>query len=415
MRLLAVMSKSFFEAAIFLNQTKNYQDNKIKKLILTEYFLDQQNLTVLKEAMSNRRLDGSYCGHKDDEKVIEEYLSSLSNQKLNELLQGLKLKTIDSFYGFPKVLKVFIKTLVPIINAYYLFKCSGGLLGFLSNYLDSKKVSKDPYIELTTKEEKLCSEYSQLFKEAAKGNKKYNKLYRDLIGTTDFSEQVLSGLLYYLKSLDLSDEYQTFEASDMLFKIEKHLLNGKKISDQGIMDELEVTIKDKLAKAYISVNKNEDFDSYSHQSKINKIYNAVNLFKDILTKIINKEQQLEKAPLTKIELNKITNFVLNYKRKILHFIIRTDAFVKEETLNPGVRLNDPYFTQGVQYSTYLDFWLSKVPEKNVNTENCDLSHGIVKKLIFDPNLIQNQTIFKKFFKEDLAPNIASISYDKLRL
>lgn len=364
------MSMSFFDAAMILMQPHNVRQDwrvqEFNKKILVEYLSAPENIVKLKNFLYGKRLDGNQWFGDDNKVILEEYISSLPKKQLNQLFQAVKIKKTEGINYFSPTVLQFFRILTPTINfiSTIFNNNEDGFLALLSNWMHNMQVSKKPELDLTFREKSRSMQYSRIFIDAAKDNKRYNQLYREIIKTAHTEEQILSGLLNYLKSL--TQQKFLIEAQCMLLKIEKVLFKGQELASDGVAEEVCLSVQRNLLIASNLMQarcKDVDIDSTTEKLKLFKLNNAVNIFRNLLNDVIKKEKQLEHDPLTKAQRDKLVEFVIDNKRKLLSFVLQSQAFSKEETLNTSVGwLGDPYVdVSGNRHDTYFDFWLTKVP------------------------------------------------------
>ena len=383
---------SFSDAFELLNESRKKSSlttEEIRKQILQYYLAHNEELRKIKKSLDNKKPDGSDWledEHKDDKETLKKYLEKEYRAKLKEIYETLDLKTVSrrSNNNFPIELDGALGFFKPIISfMFILFSAgNGGLIGMISRFLHDKEVAKNPTVDLN-EEEKGNSEYSYLFVAAAEESKQYNAVYREITKTAENKEQVLNGLLRYANNC-LKSKKQAAEAKKRLEEVEAVLLSGRDFTDEA-------------GKTYLCDIVNRNLDAVLRRMKIdvvtlplslenhikaNKIKTVKNTFAKLVNKVAERQRQLEEDPLTKAKIEEFNVFINEHKRKLLHFVIKTQAFAKEETLKPSLDLKEKYKDpkSGNEYDSYFDYWLSKVP--SAEEEALFVDHGSADKTIF---------------------------------
>lgn len=379
---------SFSDAFEQLNESRKksaLNTEEIREKILQYYLAHNEELRKIKKSLNNKKPDGSDWledEHKDDKETLKKYLETEYRAKLKEIYETLDLKAVSrrSNNNFPIELDGALGFFKPIISfMFILFSAgNGGLVGMISRFLHNKEVAKNPTIDLN-EEEKSNSEYSYLFVSAAEDSKQYNAVYREITKTAENKEQVLNGLLRYVNNC-LKSKKQAAEAKKRLEEVEAVLLGYRDFTGEA-------------GKAYLCdvVNRNLDavlrrmninLEDPGNIEKVEKIQTVKDIFKKLVNKVAERQRQIEEDPLTKAKIEEFTVFINEHKRKLLHFVIKTQAFAKEETLKPSVDLKEKYkdLKSGNEYNSYFDYWLSKVPSKSA--EALFVDHGSLDKMVF---------------------------------
>lgn len=355
-------------------KTAAQEEEELREKILHYYLSNATMLALLKEKRRNQKKNGSDwgTGEAEDRAALKEYLAAESLVELKQISAAIGLPVgaknnfseLDGVVGFFK----------PIISfMFVLFSAgNGGLIGMMSRFLHDREVAKNPTVDLN-EEEKNSSQYSYLFVAAAKEQKKYNAIYREIIKTADNQEQVLNGMLRHVNSSLKTREGST-EAKTRLSEVESVLLGGRIFDDDGVKH---------LCNA---VNRNLDAalklaGCLPFLEKIEKIKTVKDTFEKLAKKVAERERQLEEDPLTKAKREEFSIFINEHKRKLLHFVIKTQAFAKGETLKPNVRLTGAYRhpDSNAEYDSYFDYWLSKVPSATNPAVELDSANKMIFK------------------------------------
>lgn len=375
-----VVMASFSEAFEQLNESNKKSaltKEEIIKKILQYYLSHAEDLKKLKDSLGNLKKNRrDPWEDDDDEENLKEYLKAETRANLKEKYEALVLKsTSRRTNNFPIELDGALGFFKPIISFMFLLFSAGncGLIGVMSRFLHDKEVAKNPTIDLN-EEEKNNSEYSHLFASAAKENKQYNAVYREITKIAESKEQVLNGMLRYVNN-SLKSKNQAAEAKKRLEEVESVLLGGRNFTDEAgkryLCDMVNKNLDAALRKMSIDVTVPLDA---ANLEKVEKIQTVKNTFAKLFDKVAERQRQLEEDPLTKSKIEEFNIFINEHKRKLLHFVIKSQAFAKGETLKPGVDLKDKYKEE----DSYFDCWLSKVP----SAANTFEQHGRIDKMIF---------------------------------
>ena len=355
------MPASDFAATILeLNRTNRrktvaQEEIELREKILQYYLSNAAMLAVLKKKRRNKKKDGSVWLDGEDRAALDGYLAAEPLVELKQISAALGL-SVGANNNFPIELDGVLGFFKPIISfMFVLFSAgNGGLVGMMSRFLHDREVAKNPAIDLN-EEEKNSSKYSYLFVEAAKGNNKYNALYREIIKTADNQEQMLNGMLRYVNS-SLKTREASAEAKTRLSEVESVLLGGRSFDDTGIKHLCDAV--DKNLDAALKLSGGSLF-----LEKTEKIKTVKDTFAKLAKQVAERERQLEEDPLTKAKREEFSVFINEHKRKLLHFVVKTQAFAKGETLKPNVGLTGAYVDpkSNAEHDSYFDYWLTKVP------------------------------------------------------
>lgn len=359
-------------------KTEAQEELELRELILNYFISKPAELALLKEKRLHRKKDGSIWGAGGMEENIAAVKGYLDEEPL------IELKRMSAALGlsggannnFPIELDGILGFFKPIIGfMFVLFSAgNGGLIGMISRFLRDREVSKNPAIDLN-EEEKGSSKYSCLFVDAAaKGNKKYNALYREIIKTADNEEQVLNGMLRYVNS-SLKTREASAEAKTRLSEVESVLLGGRSFDSAGVRHICDAVDKNLDAALKLATNGVENLE------KKQKIETVKDTFAKLAEKVAERERQLEEDPLTKAKREEFSVFINEHKRKLLHFVVKTQAFAKGETLKPNVVLTRSYIDpkSNAEHDSYFDYWLTKVPSAEPEVESISEDKMIFKQ------------------------------------
>lgn len=369
--------------------------NKANKTKLIEKILElvlknNELLESIKERKKRKKLNGDGWEAGDDDcEVLKGHLEAESIDKLKEFEAALTSKPAPKTKASFKLDGMFagIGQLVEIFTGLFT-GAGGGFLGKLMQMFHQFNVSIDSNIALI-KEEMDASVHGKFFSNLGKTNKEINGVYRDLIEKNNNDQQVFNGLLRHVKTLHPK---QSKDAHKILKAAEYQLLGGR-FTEEGMANKVAARVTANLEQAIAKANTIHPSSTGSatmlplskHENKIE----SANLAVRSLVQLIKKqEEQLTSSHLKKDDKLKVYFETINNRRKLLHFIVKTDALANGKTLSA----EKPFSCDAMLQQ------LDKIPEYSV-VENIVES----KKQLFQADPATKTTgIFNLFEKQAAA-------------
>lgn len=372
---------------ILLDAINKANKKKLLEKILELILKDNEFLESIKESKKRKKLNGDGWEAGDDDcEVLKGHLEAESIDKLKEFEAALTGKPAPKTKASFKLDGMFagIGQLVEIFTGLFT-GAGGGFLGKLMQMFHQFNVSIDSNIALI-KEEMDASVHGKFFSNLGKTNKEINGVYRDLIEKSSNDEQVFNGLLRHVKTLHPK---QSRDAHKILKAAEYQLLGGR-FSEEGIADKVAARVTANLGKAIEQANavRSSLTDAETLLSVADykdKIESASTAVAELISKISAQEKLLTESNLKKDDKLKVYFETINNRRKLLHFIVKTDALANGKTLSAEKTFS---------YDTMLQ-QLDKIPEYSV-VENIVES----KKQLFQAGPATKTTgIFNLFEKQ----------------
>ena len=283
---------------------------------------------------------------RDDLPMLDELLGDTSLSGLNALHSELTMKPGAAAPAFEPTKNLegifsFVQPLMDMFSGFFKGE-GGGFFGQIISMFHKLQVAFDPTVALS-KEEIDASKYSELFLEAGKKDKSIHALYRKLQQETYSDEQKINGLLKHVKTL--TGNKQAKQAHQLLKAAEKKLLDGRIGSDAQMPDKIKDRVVENLEKAYRFANNLAAGAVIANANDDSRIKSAGRAVSKLVEKMVVQEAQLKDSKLSKEEKLAVYQKLHENKRKLLHFIVKTDALANGEALTLGKQLDVAYMTK----------------------------------------------------------------------
>ncbi len=278
--------------------------------------------------------------------VLDDILADTSLSGLNAIHTELTMKpgaaapAIEPTKNLEGIFS-FVQPLMDMFSRFFKGE-GGGFFGQIIGMFHKLQVAFDPTVALS-KEEIDASKYSELFLEAGKKDKSIHALYRKLQQETYSDEQKINGLLKHVKTL--TGNKQAKQAHQLLKAAEKKLLGGRIGSDAQMPDKIKDRVVENLEKAYRLANNLAVGAVIANANDDNRIKSAGRAVSKLVEKMAEQEKQLKDSSLKKEEKLVVYQTLHENKRKLLHFIVKTDALANGETLTLGKQLDAAYMAK----------------------------------------------------------------------
>lgn len=356
-------------------RTINYPDQTIanKKTIHLGYVRKDhyQPLTNIKTKIANLWLKNSNDDWFKQQATIrlpqtqnktlnaEELLEYLNNLDVNALKQ-FYLEIFNHGYLFKKEEKQTTRrqestfTNYPLLSAGLLdnfFQMFIRFFAILKNFIHKINIATNPGIEFDESETQgIYGEYSEIFSAAGEEGR---KLYRSLIPQNLTKAQFLNHLIHKLNhdSLNLFSKI----GHQVVSKIEEKIL--KNYSAEQIAQKVAQNLNQAFKHYYF--NNNLVLDEAGQENQTNIIKVATNYVRNLKTKI---DDLLKKIPEEETRENKIKIWksLQKTRLKLVHFVLKIQAFSEGKTLSPEKSFNK-------SFENYLEQLSKAIPV--VNAEN----------------------------------------------
>ncbi len=304
----------------------------IRDLILT----DQAFLMNIRLSYGNLRLNREpWHTPNDDVAALDEYLATESSGALLDVYAELTTKFIIKKSTYFQTLKNFTAS----------FNALRGYLYQIMIFMPKLQARLE--LKATLNKALQDSRYDDLFIKVAKTERGF---YHKLLQKTYSDEQKFNTFLSYIKMI--IGKKQIKDAHKLLQAAEKKLLGGL-ITSHEIGDHVEDRIKQNLRVAYALV--------YNFRSAIvtipsfvdQKIKSAASLVGQLIIKMTRQKEKIQDPLMTKEEKRRIFLILQQNQIKLLHFIVKTDALSKGETLSLNQKLDLDYMLKQLDKLPYV--------------------------------------------------------------